>query len=133
MSEINNLYEKKRQHMKNIFKETLYNSVAQALIKIFETKYYSLKGMLFIFLAVSGYFSTSLIRQLILSYLSFEVSTTTRTLYETPALFPKVTICNVNPFTTEYALEFLKEISHNFKSKIDIFNRKLSIFCKNWH
>ena len=108
---------------KILIKETLYNSVAQALIKLIETKYFSLKLLLSIFVLVSVCFCSSLIRQLILSYLSFEVSTTTRTLYETPALFPKVTICNVNPFTTEYALEFLKEISHNFKSKIDIFNK----------
>jgi len=57
-----------------------------------------------------------------LSYLSFGVSTTSRTLYEAPALFPKITICNLNPFTTEYAMEYLRQINKEVNSTFDIFN-----------
>jgi len=56
------------------------------------------------------------------SYFSYGVSDTSRTLYETPALFPKVTICNANPFTTRYALEFLRTVNQEYEQSVDIFN-----------
>ena len=42
-----------------------------------------------------------------MNYFAYGVTTTTRTFFETPSLFPKVTICNINPFTTQYAFNFL--------------------------
>ena len=108
--------------LKKLIKATLYNSAAQSIIKIFETPYVTLKSFLLAFVMMSSGLCGFLIIELIMDYLSFRVATTTRTLYETPALFPKVTICNVNPFTTEYAVEFLKEINRGFNSDIDIFN-----------
>ena len=108
--------------IKSLIKETLYNSLAQAIIKIKESPYLTLKTFLLIcVLALSGLCSY-LIIELFLNYFSYGVNTTSRTLYETPALFPKVTICNVNPFTTQYAMEFLKEISQELYPNIDIFN-----------
>jgi len=41
--------------------------------------------------------------------MSFGVSTTTRTFFEYPTLFPKVTFCNFNWFTTEYAYNQTRE------------------------
>ena len=38
-----------------------------------------------------------------MEYFAYKVSTTSRIIYENPTLFPKVTFCNVNWFTTEYA------------------------------
>ena len=46
----------------------------------------------------------------ILTYLSFEVSTKSRTIVEVPTQFPKMTICNDMPFQTEYAVDFLTQI-----------------------
>ena len=40
-------------------------------------------------------------------------------IYETPALFPKVTVCNQNMFTTEYALKF----ATNVNSSWNIYHR----------
>ncbi len=40
--------------VKNLIKETLYNSAAQAIIKIIETPYYTLKIFLFICLIASS-------------------------------------------------------------------------------
>ena len=112
-----------KSKIKSLVKETLYNSASQALIKIIETPYFSLKIFLTICLITSSGLCSYLVIELILSYLSFGVSTTTRTLYETPALFPKLTICNINPFTTKYAMEFLKEINKELNPNIDIFNQ----------
>ena len=36
-------------------------------------------------------------------YFNYDVSTTSRTIFETPTLFPKVTFCNINWITTKYA------------------------------
>jgi len=59
-----------------------------------------------------------------MSYLSYGVSTTSRSLYETPSVFPKITICNANPFTTRYAINFLKEFNKEVNLYIDIFNEE---------
>jgi acid-sensing ion channel 2 len=108
--------------VKNLIKETLYNSVAQAIIKIIETPYFTLKIFLFISVIASSGICSCLIIQLIMGYLSYGVSTTSRTSYETPATFPKVTICNVNPFTTQYAVEYLKKMNQEYDNSIDIFD-----------
>jgi acid-sensing ion channel 2 len=108
--------------VKPLIKETLYNSAAQAIIKIIETPYHTLKIFLFICLIASSGFCSYLIVELILNYYSYGVSTTSRTLYEMPATFPKVTICNANPFTTKYAVEFLKIINQEYNNSIDIFD-----------
>ena len=109
--------------IKRLIKETLYNSAAQAIIKIIETPHWCLKFFLFICILISTSLCAYLILQLILSYLSFGVSTTTRTIYETKAVrFPKITVCNINPFTTKYAAEFLKKINQKHFAQIDLFN-----------
>ncbi len=96
---INNAKKQRGQRnakIKSLIKETLYNSLAQAIIKIKET-------LLICVLASSGLCSY-LIIELVLAFLSYGVNTTSRTLYETPALFPKITICNVNPAFIENKL-----------------------------
>jgi hypothetical protein len=47
-----------------------------------------------------------------------------RTLNEIPSKFPRIAICNNNMFTTEYALEFLRNMSESMrktKNDVDIF------------
>jgi hypothetical protein len=112
----------KNHGIKCLVKDTLYNPLSQAIIKLIETPYSTLKAFLFICILISISLCAYLIIELVLSYLNFGVSTTTRTLYETSVVFPKVTICNVNPFTTRYALEFLKQINREYYPFIDIFN-----------
>ena len=59
----------------------------------------------------------------IFTYLEFGVHTTARTIFETPAVFPKVTVCNYNLFQTEYAVEFLKETNREVAPYTDLFNQ----------
>jgi hypothetical protein len=112
------------KRIKILIKETLYNSTAQAIIKLLETPIFTLKIFLFLCVILSSGLCSYLIIQLIISYLSYGVSTTSRTLYETPALFPKITICNLNPFTTRYAVEFIKQINKEVFPTIDIYNEE---------
>jgi hypothetical protein len=121
------------KQIKSLIKETLYNSTAQAIIKIIETPIFTLKIFLFLCVIFSSGVCSYLIVQLILSYLSYGVSTTTRTLYEAPALFPKITICNTIPFTTPNAMEFIKQINKEVNSTIDIFNdEQMSKLDSTW-
>ena len=119
-----NLSSNESSRIKILVKETLYNSLAQAFIKLNDTQYWSLKVILFIFVLIASGLCSYLIIQLILSYYKYGVSTTAKTLYETPALFPKVTICNVNTFTTEFAVEFLRNVNREFNRTVDIFDEK---------
>jgi len=108
--------------IKSLSKEILYNSMAQAILNIIDTPYLILKIFLFICVLTSSAFSAYLVIQSFLAYFAYEVSTTTRTLSETPAPFPKVTICNYNPFTTLASIDFLRQINHLTRPDIDMFN-----------
>jgi hypothetical protein len=87
----------------NLLKEILYNSLAQAFIKTFLTPHLTLKFFLAIFIIVSSCLSSYLVIQSILAYLTYGVSTASRIIHEMPMLFPKVTFCNFNWLTTQYA------------------------------
>jgi len=92
-----------RELIKNLSKEILCNSLSQAIIKIILTPYLFLKIILFLFVLACSGLASYLVIQSILVYLSYAVSTTSRTIYETRVLFPKVTFCNYNSFTTQHA------------------------------
>ena len=96
----------KREQINNLIKEVLYNSLAQSIIKIVQTPNLLLKIYLFTFVVISSGLTCYLIIQSINNYLSFQVITTYRTFYETAALFPQVTFCNLNKYTTKFAFDF---------------------------
>ena len=97
-------------------KEVLYNSFAQALLKFVETSNNLLKVFIFFFLLVLISLASFMTVETCMSYFSYEVTTTTRTIFETTSILPQVTFCNINFFTTKYAHEFLSQInsSYNF-------------------
>ena len=105
-----------------LMRETLDNSLAHALIKIYETPHPSLKFFLFVCVLVSSGLCSYLIIQLFVEYTNYYVLTTQRTQYEMPVRFPKVIICNINPFTTKYSIEFITSVNRLFKPDYDIFN-----------
>jgi len=115
---------KDNREVRSLIKETLYNSAAQAIVKIYESPFFTVKTFLLASVLVSSGLCSFLILELIVSYLSYGVVTVSRTLYETPALLPKVTICNVNPFTTQYALEFIRKINKELSPNISIFDEE---------
>ena len=106
---------------KSLIKDILYNSLAQAFIRIFQTSHLVVKLFLFLVIISTSSLASFFIIGSILSYLNYEVVTTSRIIYETPALFPKITICNRNRFQTQYALDFLKQISKEIRNNVDFF------------
>ena len=111
-----------KELINQLVKEVLYNSLAQAIIKIVQTPHVTLKLALTICVTLTSSAASYLIMKSVLSYFAYEVTTLTRTVYETQTPFPKVTICNANPYTNKYALEFLKEINREINPNVSIFD-----------
>ena len=93
----------KKEARKTILKEVLYNSFAQAVIRSILTPHLILKVFLLLPLVSSSVLAWYLVIKSIITYFTYGVSTTSRSIYETPTLFPKVTFCNLNQYATEYA------------------------------
>ena len=111
-----------RVKIKKIIKENLTNEMAQAFVKVFDTQHASLKVFWIISLVLTNALSSYLIIESFVAYFNYEVSTTSRNIFETPTQFPKITICNYNPFTTQYALEFLSDLNKQIRPEYDIFS-----------
>ena len=103
--------EKTNDQIKGLIKEVLYNSLAQAIIKIVLSPHYILKAFLFICVIVSSAIASYLVVKSVLTYFNYGATTTSRTVYETFSVFPKITICNQNRFTSEYSIKILSNIS----------------------
>ena len=99
----------KLDSIKSLLKEILYNSFAQATIRFVLSPHIDVKLFLLIFLLGSSGLASYLVIQSIMEYFTYGVSTTSRTIYETPTLFLKVTICNVNWLQTEYAYNLMQQ------------------------
>jgi hypothetical protein len=108
--------------IKNLIKETVGNETSQAIIRIFDTKYISLKVFWLLCLLGCSSLCEYLVAQTCLTYLSYPVYTTTSLVHEMPTEFPKVTICNSAMATTEYALEKIRGVNNFVTKYIDIFD-----------
>ena len=86
-----------------------------------------------IFLIVSFGLCSFMIAQSISAYLSFEVVSQVRVFNEVPMEFPTVTICNLNPFVTDKAVQLFEKLGFSkpqfrreaFKPSFGDDNRKL--------
>jgi hypothetical protein len=104
-----------------ILKENLTSQVFAEILIIFDTPFKTVKAFLIFFTVAAFALASYTSITLILDYLNYGVTTLNRNIYENPAVFPKVTICNLNSMTTEYAYEFLKNFSTN--KAVDIFDQ----------
>ena len=103
-SELTQRHPDKKHKIKNVIKDVLYNSFAQALYKIFTTNHFILKTFLVIFVLASACLASYLVINVFINYFNYGVVTTTRTLNEIPSKFPQITICNYNMFTNSFRL-----------------------------
>ena len=111
-----------RELITKLCKESLTNEAVQGFIKIFMASHITVKIFWALSLLVANGLCAYLVIESILAYLSFGVSTSSRFITENPALFPKITICNNNQFTTVYAIEFIRGINQLVEPTVDIFN-----------
>ncbi len=96
--------------------------IFEILLKLIKTPNNLLKVYLAIFVLVSSGLAAYTVIMSFIGYFSYEVITTSRTINETPTLFPKITICNVNPVISLYGVDLLKKANSMVSSNIDIFN-----------
>ena len=120
-----NKNEKTRKTMEHLLKDILFTSLSHSILKLFLTRHLILKIFLFIFILVTSGLASYLVIQSVMTYFTYEVSTKSRTIFETPTLFPKVTFCNVNRFTTQYAFQLLETGIQN--SQIDALSNEEKI------
>ena len=96
--------------------------IFEILLKLIKTPNIVLKVYLAIFVLVSSGIAAYTVIMSFIIYFSYDVITTSRTIYETPTLFPKITICNVNPVTSLYGVDLIKKANGIVSPNIDIFN-----------
>ena len=90
--------------------ENMRTELFEIVFKIINTPHLLLKAYLFIFVAATSSLASYTVAQTFIEYFAYDVITISRTIFETPTLFPQVTVCNINPYTTQYAYDFLKNI-----------------------
>jgi len=109
--------------MKNLIKQNLTNEAVQGFFKIFFSSSRTIKLFWTLSLIIGNALNAYLVISSIVTYLSFGVSTSLKTIVENPTDFPQITICNNNQFCTSDAIEFLKQVNSQVKPSIDIFNQ----------
>ena len=83
--------------------------------KIFEYKGNILAQIIWIIIfLVLGGLTVLIIQQSIDAYLSYSVTSTYETIYESPSEFPTITICGGNPFVTRESGNLFKEIAFSY-------------------
>jgi hypothetical protein len=107
----------------------LQNEVVLTCLKIYTTPHVLHRIFLFLFVMASCTLASFTVIQSVIGYFEYAVVTKSQLVYETQTQFPKVTICNLNPFTTEYAYEFL---SRRTNSSWNIYENKAKFESLNY-
>lgn len=116
------------QKLKETFKESILSSNFHGIANVVKSSSFLLKLMWIIFIMISASFCVYMIVVNILSYLQYEVSTKTRLINEYESIFPTVTICNINFFTTNLATKSIEEFKQDF-SDYDPLSEFFKIEC----
>jgi len=140
---INSKNVRKLHAFKIIIFESLSNSTIHGIPNIIKSNSKEIKFMWLIFFIASTALCSYMVVQSILDYLSFEVNTKIRTVFdENSNIFPTIKICNRNMFTTEASLTFLKDLIKQYNltnifdqdimNKMSLYNRKIAISDFNY-
>ena len=113
-----------RAQIKEVAREVLYNSLAQAVVKIFKTRHVLLKVYLFLFVITVSSLASYMVISSIATYFSYEVTTMLRTVKEASSPFPQITFCNWNQFTSADSIPLLRSINMKVNASIDIFDQE---------
>ncbi|CAF1053668.1 unnamed protein product [Brachionus calyciflorus] len=101
-----------------VVKEVSLSSTSHGLPNIIRSETVSIRLMWIIFTIISTGLCAFMIVESIMNYLSYETTSKIRVLSESTYPFPVITACNANYLTTEYASEFLKNITFNSSSAL---------------
>ena len=101
---------------------------AHGIPRLFKTKSKSIKLMWSIFISISISYCLLNLYRLSKVYKSFDYTSQSEVITEIPTLFPTITICDINPFTTIESMNFIEEI---FQSEFN-FSIKTSMPAKDF-
>ena len=87
-----------KHEIRHLFVTNVTNEAFQGFFKVLFAPKKTIKIFWILSLIVSNALNAYLVVQSILSYLTFEVSTSSKFLAENPTLFPKITICKLVRF-----------------------------------
>ncbi|RNA35539.1 acid-sensing ion channel 5 [Brachionus plicatilis] len=125
MNSDKNLSEK----LKKVTNETILSSSCHGLPNIFRSTNVVIRIIWISFTLLSASFFVSNITISVIKFFNYEVTTETRLYNEYKSLFPAVTVCNVNFFTSENAVEFIKSIEDEKFSK-NPFEDSFELYAK---
>jgi hypothetical protein len=113
-----------RELLRNLAKSSSFDGVPN----VARTKHACLRVTWTMALLVSASFCSIMVFKSVKQYLSFEVTTQyTNVIETTPSIFPSLTLCNVNPFVTNYSLEFFQKNWLHSSAKDEYYLEKLNI------
>ncbi len=97
--------------IEKILMDNLSCEMYHFLLSVYYSPHFTLKFVYVFFILLGFGLSSYMTISLILTYLEYNVNTLTRSVNEVPSIFPKVTICNVNLYTTKYAYDYLTSLN----------------------
>jgi hypothetical protein len=90
--------------------ELLTTTSFHGIPNIIRTKRSRIKVIWTLFVILSFGLCSFLMIESVMDYLKFDVITKIRDVRDFPTIFPKVVVCNSNPFTTYYSVEFIQNL-----------------------
>jgi len=111
----------KNKRLKNVFlfKEIVHDVLAEStmhgLSKAIKAKHWLLKVTWLAFLATSMGFFAKFSLNSCSNFFDYEVTTKIRRIYESPTIFPTVSICMKNKFTTDFGIDTIKKSIEYYK------------------
>ena len=106
----------------SIIKEDLENSGGSGIPNLMRSKLTGIRLMWAVCLLVGVALTIYLIVQNVIAYFEYQVITESRINIKAPISFPKVTVCNLDPFTTNESISFLAELiksDYNYSTSLN--------------
>ncbi|CAF0718054.1 unnamed protein product [Brachionus calyciflorus] len=108
------------KEVKSQIKESIIQSTSHGFPRIVASQNIPMRIFWILFTIASTGFCAYLIADNIMSYYNYEVSTKVRQKFSLNQVFPSITICNVNFFTSEYSGEFINDALDEKDAETDI-------------
>ncbi len=103
----------KSRKLKDIFKECLSGTTGHGIPNIIKTEYVCLKIFWVVVWLIGLGLTIYIVSKSIMDYFDFDIISQIQIINDRPQLFPKVTICNTDPFVTDNSITFLADIIRN--------------------
>jgi len=102
---------KKLAEIKKLIVDLISDSTIHGLPKVFKSKTIAIKFIWSVCFLFCGFFCGLMVFKTIELYLDFQVVTNIKTITQIPAVFPVVTLCNMNQFNNNDSFELVKLFS----------------------